>query len=327
MSFMARGRLPQYLWKKSSRPDLPALQNRYHEEIASSFEYYNQFKNMGLEYGEALQGMDKLYCGEDGELAKLAIPTCVSDTLDQYVLHPSILDSALQAAIGLRTGEVNRILTSNPVIPFALEKIEIYEKCTSQMWAHIQYSNKKDKNKLLKIDVALYDSDGKLCIVMEGLVSKELKEISEQEEGARSFLLEPFFKKCLSEPKKGKKKHERRIIFYCDRNKEELEFEREEPGLERISLLSEADDSAERFQEYALIVYKVIRGVMKGKTRGDTLIQIIGKKSALFSGLLGLLQTANLENPNILGQVVELEVWESKDAVEAIRKPKARILK
>lgn len=36
---------------------------------------------------------------------KLTMPPVVSDTEDHYILHPSMIDSAFQASIGLRLGE------------------------------------------------------------------------------------------------------------------------------------------------------------------------------------------------------------------------------
>ena len=56
---------------------------------------------MGLEYGPAHQGIETVYTGNNQVLAKLEIPSSVNDTQDPFVLHPSIMDSALQAAIGL----------------------------------------------------------------------------------------------------------------------------------------------------------------------------------------------------------------------------------
>ena len=57
----------------------------------------------------------------------------------QYVLHPSLMDAALQASIGpiLRQGTE---IIGNPGVPFALEELEILGPCTAVMWALIRYA-------------------------------------------------------------------------------------------------------------------------------------------------------------------------------------------
>ena len=61
---------------------------------------YQAFRTMGLDYGPGFQGIEAIYLGGDRVLAKLCLPASVAGSCDPYVLHPSLMDAALQASIG-----------------------------------------------------------------------------------------------------------------------------------------------------------------------------------------------------------------------------------
>ncbi|MEW9702993.1 polyketide synthase dehydratase domain-containing protein, partial [Paenibacillus sp. SI8] len=145
---------------------LKSVQEECNQSSLTSEELYAAFRAMGIEYGPGHQGIQKVYVGEDQALAELSLPMSVRDTQDQYVLHPSILDSALQASIGLRMGSEDR----KAALPFALREIEIIGRCTPKMWAWIRTSrNSQAGDRVRKIDIDLCDEQGNVCIRMKEL--------------------------------------------------------------------------------------------------------------------------------------------------------------
>ncbi len=80
--------------------------------------------------------------------------------------------------------------------------------------------------------------------------------------------------------------------------------------IRRIVLQSEHEEIGKRFQDHAIQAFERIRGVLKNKASGKTLVQVVvfgGGERRLFSGLSGLLKTARLENPNLVGQLIEID--------------------
>lgn len=155
--------------------DIKALQARCSKRAVTPGEYYEAFKAMGIEYGPGYRGIEKVHVGADQVLAKLALPSTISDTKDQFVLHPSLMDSALQASTGLMTGAGNSISTGGivcrkPVLPFALQELEILGGCASTMWALIRYSDgSKAGDTVQRLDIDMCDDQGKICVRMKGL--------------------------------------------------------------------------------------------------------------------------------------------------------------
>ena len=128
--------------------DLMALQSACNQIRFSSEQCYEAYKSIGIEYSPSHQGLEEVYVGSGQVLAKLSLPSCIADTQDQFVLHPSLMDSALQASIGLElTAERLKHHPSqisgfksqvSPPHPFALESLEIFGRCPSNPWTLIR---------------------------------------------------------------------------------------------------------------------------------------------------------------------------------------------
>ncbi|MBP2630115.1 MAG: Mycocerosate synthase, 6-deoxyerythronolide-B synthase, partial [Firmicutes bacterium] len=150
--------------------DVHSLRVQCDQGIFSSSQCYEVFRTVGLDYGPGYQGIEQVYVGQEQVLAKLTLPATVSDTKDQFILHPSLMDAALQASLMISASDVKLAL------PFALQELEIFEKCTSSMWALIRYSEgSKTKDKMEKIDIDLCDEQGRVCVRMKGLSSRVLE--------------------------------------------------------------------------------------------------------------------------------------------------------
>src|SRR5262249_17287915 len=143
---------------------------------------YQAFKAVGIDYGPGHRGIAALYVGSDRVLARLRLPATVADTWDSFGLHPSLLDAALQAAIGLMdtaenggTGQTGAGLGTRPALPFALEELELLVPCTPDMWALVRYSDGSGPGDTLqKLDIDLCDDQGNLCVSLRGLACRAL---------------------------------------------------------------------------------------------------------------------------------------------------------
>jgi acyl transferase domain-containing protein len=132
------------------------------------------FANVGLHYGPAHQGIVAIYLGEKQLLAQLRLPPVVETRHERYVLHPSMMDSALQASIGLVV-DSNHI-PSKPSIPFLLESARIVSACAKEMVAWVRYAEgSQPEDKTIKLDIDLCDLQGVVCVQMRGFTSRGLE--------------------------------------------------------------------------------------------------------------------------------------------------------
>ncbi|MEJ2621459.1 MAG: SDR family NAD(P)-dependent oxidoreductase, partial [Candidatus Thiodiazotropha sp.] len=152
--------------------DLPALKWQCEDFALSREKCYEIYDSMGIVYGPSHQGIEELFVGTNKILTRLRLPSCVSDSQNHYHLHPSLVDSALQATLGLRLGSDDN--HSNLVLPFALRSIRIIDQCSDTMWAVISSYNEGERNcKTTIVNVDLCNDQGKVCAQLRGLSLRE----------------------------------------------------------------------------------------------------------------------------------------------------------
>ncbi|MCX7923144.1 MAG: SDR family NAD(P)-dependent oxidoreductase, partial [Clostridia bacterium] len=302
--------------------DLPVSQSLCSLATLSSGECYEAFKTVGLHYGTEYMGIEKVYIGSKQVWVKLSLPSTVSDTLSRFVLHPSLVEAALQAAIGLASGADSdgSKTAAKPALPFNLEELEIFGRCTTSMWALVRPGvESKESDKVQKLDIDLCDEKGKVCVRFKGLSSCILKgeaySVGERE-STGTLMLQP----CWKEEAIGSKavqNYNQHLVMFC----ENIEVSRDsmENIMHRmriITLQSKQKSIDKQFQDYAVQVFEELRNIIINKPAGKVLVQVVVPaqgEQQLFSGLSGLLKTAQLENPKLVGQLIEVD--ENSDVI------------
>jgi polyketide synthase PksN len=299
--------------------EIKTLQTECSQKVLSSSQCYEAFTKMGIIYGPGHQGIEKVYVGSSQVLAKLSLPSSVSATQEQFVLHPSLMDAALQASIGFVLGTENLKLA----LPFALQELEIMRNCTSTMWALIRYSEgSKAGDKIQKLDISLCDEQGRICVQMKGFSSRVLEdEINTigSVEKIGMLMLEPVWKVQGIALEAAVPDYTQHVVMLCEPS--EVLQENIPTYLNEVRFLilqSEKKGIEERFKTYAVQVFEEIKKILNNKPKGKVLMQIvvsIQKEQQLFSGLTGLLKTAQLENPKLIGQLIEVESGEDCEGI------------
>lgn len=303
--------------------DLKALKAACCQKSFSPSQCYEAFSTMGIDYGPRQQGIDMVYVGSGQVLAKLTLPSSVADTKEQFALHPSIMDAALQASIGLTMGSGQL----NLMLPFALQEIEIISKCNGAKWAWIRYSEQsRVEDNVQKLDIDLCDNDGTVCVRMKGLSLRALGgEIGLRSTSAfETLMLSPYWQEQNIDRKTTTTGYDRHLVLLCGAQAVFLEsIKKQINGVRCIALQYGSEGIAERFQACAIHAFEEIQSILKEKPKDNVLIQIVistQDEQQLFSGLSGLLRTVQLENPRIMGQLIEIGTEETaKGIIEKLK--------
>ncbi|MCP3743509.1 SDR family NAD(P)-dependent oxidoreductase [Paenibacillus sp. A3M_27_13] len=282
----------------------------------SSRQCYEAFAAMQISYGPGHQGIEKIYVGVGQALAKLSLPSSVYHTMEHYVMHPSLMDSALQATIGLIMSAGDRKASIKPALPFALEELEVFNRCTSEMWAWIRNSeDSRQDGPLQKLDIDLCDEQGNVCVRMKGFLSR----VAERGTGApeewtapETLMLEPVWEEQAIALEGTAPDYQQHLVILCEPGYISGEIiESQMNGVQCLILQSEEKSIDARFRTYATQVFEAIQHILKTESKGKTLVQLVvpvQDHQQVFSGLSGLLKTAWLENPVLVGQLIEMDV-------------------
>ncbi|MCU7925176.1 MAG: SDR family NAD(P)-dependent oxidoreductase [Candidatus Thiodiazotropha sp. (ex Dulcina madagascariensis)] len=304
--------------------DLKGIQQGCQEAFFDAEQCYEAYRAVGVDYGRGHRGIEALHVGSGQALAKLALPSSLASTKDQYVLHPCLMDSALQGTIGLRMG----VGVIKPALPFSMNEVEVVGDCGASAWAWVRYSEGCTANdRVLKFDIDLCDETGRVCVRMRGFSSRVLEGEVEPADDAGTtgaLLLYPEWEPHAVDDRVAIPVFEQHHVLVCGVDSVPVEaLQTQLPGcrLQRLRLAS--GNIAARYESAAVQVFEALQRLLQAKPRGQVLVQIVvpGEgESQLFAGLSGLLKTAVLENPKVIGQLHEIPVGEnSVDLIEQLR--------
>ncbi len=123
-----RGRVELFDGGAQALLDVAAIARDCAQDEISADACYRGFAALGLHYGAAHRALSQLRMGSGQCLARIALPGQLAAGQGDFVLHPSIADAALQAAVafvaGIQPDGGER--PHAPSLPFALDSLEVY---------------------------------------------------------------------------------------------------------------------------------------------------------------------------------------------------------
>ncbi len=126
------------------------IQSEYTPQDLNTF--YAQLSEVGLHYGPMFKIIKKLYLSEGKVLARVSLP---DDTQNgQYVLHPSILDSAFQiAALLIKNG-------TNLFLPLSLNSYQLVRDGLDEVWIEVGLLQAKQRETIIQVSAKFYSPSG-----------------------------------------------------------------------------------------------------------------------------------------------------------------------
>lgn len=127
----------------------------------------------GLQYGPAFSAVTRGWINDSEVMAELSLPESISAAAGQYLLHPGVLDSAIQLVIHFLTKE---LATHNGTafIPSRADRILISRHSgVSPTLAHLKLLRKAPHSLLTRIE--LFDSLGRTIALLEGVRFKAVR--------------------------------------------------------------------------------------------------------------------------------------------------------
>ncbi|MEJ2693371.1 MAG: beta-ketoacyl synthase N-terminal-like domain-containing protein, partial [Candidatus Thiodiazotropha sp.] len=155
--------------------DFPAIRERCRQRLEIDG-CYRDAEARGLRYGPGFQVLRQLYGGTGEAWAELALPSHLESHGD-FLLHPSLLDGALQTLMGV---ERMRSATHALYLPFAVSGIEIFEALPKRCFSYVRSQGETEQEAGL-FDLWLLDETGRVLVALKEYRVKALPEPMENE--------------------------------------------------------------------------------------------------------------------------------------------------
>jgi len=160
--------------EKEGITDIQAIRQRC-TGARDGAECYRLFRDKGIAYGPAFQAIEKLYYHEEEALAAIVLPPKVKAGSEAFVLHPSLMDAALQAISGL--AGPNDTGTGSPYLPFTLGEVRVVAPVTKARYVYITASGTSlpQGSPLNRYDIRLLDAQGRLLTAIKDFSLREFR--------------------------------------------------------------------------------------------------------------------------------------------------------
>jgi acyl transferase domain-containing protein/acyl carrier protein len=284
---------------RPARCDLEGLRARMTQGRREPATIYPAIAALGIDLGPAHQAIVSIYQGEREQLAHIGLPEVVRDTLDHYVLHPSVLDGVLQAASALVVGDS---FAGGAPLPFALDSLDVFSGCQREMFAWARHSaGSQPGGAVAKLDIDVCDTDGNVCVRMRGFSSRVSADA-----GIGDLLALPEWTAASAEPPVLAAANRHHVLL-CDANVDMHELEATlGKSSQVLALASQPGQTlASRYQQVSLACFEHIQAILLDRSTQSILVQVVvPREDITLSGVSGLLRTATRENPRVVGQVI-----------------------
>lgn len=280
-------------------------------------ELYQWFEQVGVHYGASFRGIKEVFLGESEAIARIQLPPKVDTTLEEYVLHPSLLDACMQLSMVFMP-ESQGVL----MVPFQVKEVIILRRCSASMWAYIQKADQGTKaSRTQEFNIDLCDMEGNVCVrfCMVQLMKVEGKGVKRQE---NTILFVPVWKKQKVKGNQIPLNMDQVVYILVEPERHFIDVVSEFQENKCIVLHSEEENIAERYKAYALQMFLKLQDIMKNNSNSSILLQLVVRQKGMEivnRGLAAMLKSAQAENPKIQVQTIGIEDWKflSEDMLKA----------
>ncbi|OMG71007.1 hypothetical protein BW685_23380, partial [Burkholderia ubonensis] len=283
--------------------DLAALRASCTREHLTADAFYALYRDKGLALGPGLRAVQELWIGEDVVLARLAQPEGTAH--DGYVLHPSLMDAAVTASVGLR---VSSARVEGPLaLPFALQELEVLgsDGLRGDAWAVARFSpGSRVTDRVQKYDLDVCDASGQVRVRFRGFSTRILDQApaaGQRATEAETLLLQPDWRAAPVLPGEPLRDGGHRVLCHGGAV---------DAAALAARLAARCTTLPEDFAAQVEVVLEQVREGLDANPAQPLLVQLVVPASGaqrLSAALDGALRSARLEYPRFVGQVIEVD--------------------
>lgn len=173
---------------------------------------HTYYREMGVSYGPYYKGLVRVWGNSEEALAELELPGEYQSELENYTLHPTLADGAIQAVMGIASEPAASPGEKKTVLPYALEAVQVIRPPGKQCYAYARKAGQQ------RFHIDILDETGGECIRIRDLAVRELTVPGETHPGNLSSLIDTVVNRVKQEmPASSYFEESRRIFARLDR--------------------------------------------------------------------------------------------------------------
>jgi acyl transferase domain-containing protein len=110
--------------------------------------------------------IEAVYAGEQEGLAVLRLAEAFAGDLEQFALHPALMDIATAFAI--------HSIGAGNYLPLAYKRVRVYDAFTNPLYCYVRVPEQAAKAETVNIDVTIMDEQGRVLVAIDGFSVKRV---------------------------------------------------------------------------------------------------------------------------------------------------------
>ena len=167
----ARGNMRVNNLPPPAASDLSQIRQRCGEFVDRG-EHYRIFSEMGVEYGPTFKAITGLWRGDREALAEITAPDGVHGEINDYRLHPALLDACLHSAMAALPPEQTTAQAAKGelYLPIKIERVRVHRALPPRFIAHTEVNSFSLRE--MNVDITLLDDRGNVIAEVLGFISR-----------------------------------------------------------------------------------------------------------------------------------------------------------
>ncbi|MCQ4167724.1 SDR family NAD(P)-dependent oxidoreductase, partial [Tahibacter harae] len=286
--------------------DLAALRAACADASLSAADCYAVYAALGMDYGPSHRGLEQILRGERQVLARVRWPAALAAPDPAYVLHPGLLDAALQAALALSLDD--SAAPGRAVMPFALAQASVWQALPPLSWVWLRDSA-DSTDTLRKLDIDICDEHGAVCVRLAGLAVRPLPAAAAADD---VLLFQPQWRELAAPAATAAAP---RQVLLCGAPAGLAAAVQAATGDLCQAVPAQGDPAAD-YTAAAAALLALLQQILAARPQSPVRVQVVVTDAASEAGLAALLLTAQQEQPLLQGQVLRVAAL-TQDAVLA----------
>jgi hypothetical protein len=145
-------------------------------------ESYSYLSSIQLNLGRSFQSIEELECNDEEAVGHLKLPAHLKPSFSDFVLHPSLMDGALQVPPAAKIRGTEEIIH----LPFTIGEVEIVRPVTEDCYSYSVLSGTHNisGSKVRKFDVSIVDKNGDVLVKIKDFLARPVQNNQAENQGA-----------------------------------------------------------------------------------------------------------------------------------------------
>ena len=147
-------------------------------------DFYARWTDRGNQWGTSFQGIDRFWLGKEEVLARIQVPKSIENQLDNYQIHPALLDACGHLLSACAPDEQGGVFVGRYI-----NSLHVYKPFReSELWCHAVVQKRTDHSGKMQGDVLIMDTQGIVIGEIRGLQFEFINHIGVDKQNVTRWL-------------------------------------------------------------------------------------------------------------------------------------------